>query len=144
MGHLSGNQAGNAPQMEKPRNKRILVLMALIGTVGGLSTGILISVRFGLGIIVGTAIAFANYFWMQRSLKKAFDFTATEIRPRFAGSGYFVRYLAIGAFVAVIYASGILPIAAVLIGAAGFAFALVAEGLIRLAGAVYSPKTRNL
>jgi len=134
---LTDKETGNAPPAAGPENTRILLLMAVFGLAGGVITGFLISAGFGVGLVFGTAIAFLNYFWLRKSLKKAFDFGNSEGRPSFAGSGYFTRYLVIGGLVALVYISGLLPIAAVLLGASGFAFALVTEGLLRLAGAVF-------
>ena len=52
-------------------------------------------------------------------------------KPSFIGAGYFIRYLVLGGIVAFFHVFGILPIGAILVGMAGFGFAIlfVADGL---------------
>lgn len=142
MGELTGNNAGTAAQASTPKNTRILIILAIFGVLGSIISAAFVSLRFGIGLIFGTAIAFLNYFWLRRSLLKAFDFSGGFERPRLAGSGYFIRYLVIGGIIAIVYLLNLMPIAAVLLGSAGFAFALVADGIIRMAAAIFSGPER--
>jgi hypothetical protein len=106
--------------------------MAVLGIVGGIAGIAINSFRFGLGIVVGTALAFANYFWLKRSLRTIFSAAESGEKPRMLAGKYFVRYLVLGAVVAIIYFSGMLPIVAVILGLGGFGFAVVIDGLIRI------------
>ena len=116
----------------EPSNRRILVTMAVIGVAGGFAGIAFGSFRFGLGIWIGSALGFANYFWLKSSLRKIFSAAESGERPRMLAGKYFLRYIVLGAVVAVIYAAGLLPIAAVILGLMTFAFAVVIEGLVRM------------
>lgn len=106
--------------------------MAILGITGGIAGAAFHSLRFGLGIIVGTAIAFGSYFWLKHSLKKVFDTAANGEKPRVSAIKYLARYFALGLVIAAIYVTEIVPIIAVLLGMAGFGFAVIADGLIRI------------
>lgn len=127
--------APSADQTETVRpltHGRILWTMAAIGLGGAIAGAAFGSFRFGLGILIGTALAFVNYYWLKSSLRKIFDAAATGERPRMLAGKYFLRYLILAAAVAVIYAVGLVPIVAVILGLAAFGFAVVIEGLIRI------------
>jgi len=142
VGYLSEENRGVAARANNPTNTRILLIMAIFGLVAGIASAVVISFRFGIGLLFGTVIAFVNYFWLRRALVRAFDFKGGNERSRFAGSGYFIRYLVIGGIFAMVYALDLVPISAVLLGSAAFAFALVADGTIRLVTAVSSGPKR--
>ena len=114
-----------------PRNDRILVIQGILSIVGTIAGIVLVSARFGIGVLTGCILAFVNYFWMKRSLAKIFTLAEDGQRPRFIGAGYFVRYIALGCVVGFFYVFNILPIAALLVGMAGFGFAILVEGSIR-------------
>ncbi|HXF43576.1 MAG TPA: ATP synthase subunit I [Pyrinomonadaceae bacterium] len=114
-------------------NKRILWLMGFFGFVCSLVFAIVASVRTGAGILTGTVLAFASYFWLRRILQRAFDLPALENgRPSLAAAGYFSRYAGIGAILGGIYLFGIFPLWSVLLGMAMFAFALTFEGILQI------------
>ena len=115
-----------------PTNRRIIAIMAILGVLGTIAGFILADVAFGIGVLIGITLAFINYFWLQHSLKKIFAAADSGERPRMLAGRYFLRYLILGAIVAVIYASGAIPIAAVVLGMAGIGFAVVVEGIIRI------------
>lgn len=117
-------------------NERILVIMAVLGIAGGIAGLIWVSLPFGVGVVVGTALAFLNYYWLKSSLRKIFSAAAAGERPRMLSGTYFLRYLVIAAVIAVIYATGILPIVALLLGLAAFGFAVVVEGVTRIVSRV--------
>jgi ATP synthase I subunit len=121
-------QDSNTP----PTNRRIIAIMAILGVLGTIAGFILASVAFGIGVLVGVTLAFVNYFWLQHSLKKIFAAADSGERPRMLAGRYFLRYLILGAIVAIIYASGAIPIAAVILGMAGIGFAVVVEAVIRI------------
>ena len=115
-----------------PRNERILVILAVLSVGGSIAGAALVSARFGLSLLVGCVLAFVNYYWMQRSLKKIFSKAAEGNKPTFLGAGYFIRYLVLGCVVAFFYVSQLLSVAGILIGMAGFGFAVLIEGFLRV------------
>ena len=119
------------PLKTEARNERILVILAVLSVGGSIAGAVLVNARFGLGVLVGCVLAFANYFWMRRSLRAIFATAEEGQRPSFLGAGYFFRYLVLGGIVAFFHVFGILPIAAVLVGMAGFGFAILFEAALR-------------
>ncbi|MGD9631251.1 MAG: ATP synthase subunit I [Pyrinomonadaceae bacterium] len=115
-----------------PRNERILVILAVLGVGGSIAGAAAVSARFGLAVLIGCVLAFVNYYWMRHSLKKIFNSAAEGERPRFVGAGYFIRYVVLGCVVAFIYTLDLLPISGILVGMAGFGFAVLVEGFLRV------------
>ena len=109
---------------------RVLVIMTVIVAVGTIAGVVFGPARFGAGVIVGGVMSFANYFWQRSSTRAIFEQAANGERPMLLGVRYILRYVAIGLVVWAIYATGTLPIVAVVLGLAAFAFAVVIEGLI--------------
>ena len=125
--------AGDDQQLTTPpRNERLLVILAVLSIGGSIAGAAAVSARFGLGVLIGCVLAFVNYYWMQRSLKKIFGEVREGEKPRFLGAGYFIRYLVLGCVVAFFYVSDLLPISGILIGMAGFGFAVLIEGILRV------------
>jgi hypothetical protein len=125
--------AGDDQQLTTPpRNERILVILAVLSVGGSIAGAALDSARFGLSVLVGCVLAFVNYYWMQHSLKKIFSSAAEGQKPGFLGVGYFIRYLVLGCVVAFFYVLELLPISGILVGMAGFGFAVLVEGFIRV------------
>lgn len=117
-----------------PTNSRIIAIMAVLGVLGTIAGFIFSGIPFGIGVLVGVTLAFVNYFWLQHSLKKIFAAADSGEKPRMLAGRYFLRYVILGIVVAVIYVSGWMPIAAVILGMAGIGFAVVVEGIIRIFG----------
>jgi hypothetical protein len=113
-------------------HERILLIMAILGLAGGIAGFAADSLRFGLGILVGTALAFLNYYWLKSSLRKIFAAAESGERQRMLAGKYFLRYVVLAIVVAVVYAADLLPIVALILGLGAFAFAVVIEGLIRI------------
>jgi hypothetical protein len=111
-----------------------------VGIVGAIAGTAYISARFGLGVLIGTAFAFLNYICLQRSLEKIFSAAARGERPRMMVGKYFLRYVALGAVVAVVYIAGWIPIASLILGMAAFGFATVIEAFIRVFSGIFSSK----
>ena len=109
---------------------RVLVIMTVIVAVGTIAGFVFGPARFGAGVIVGGVMSFANYFWQRSSTRAIFEQAANGEKPMLLGVRYILRYVAIGLVVWAIYATGALPIVAVVLGLAAFAFAVVIEGLI--------------
>ena len=126
----TGELAETAPP---PTHQRILWIMAFLGIAGGIVGSAVESFAFGLGIVIGTALAFANYYWLKSSLRKIFDAARSGERPRMLAGKYFLRYIVLAIVVAVIYIADIVPIVALILGLAGFGFAVVIDGMIRMA-----------
>jgi len=121
-----------------PSHERILWIMAILGVAGGVAGVAFGSFDFGLGILIGTALAFLNYYWLRSSLRKIFSAAATGERPRMLAGKYFLRYIVMAAVVAVIYITGVLPIVSLILGLAAFGFAVVLEGFIRIFSTIRS------
>jgi hypothetical protein len=124
--------AQHAEIVTPPSHERILWIMAMLGVAGGIAGSVFKSFSFGLGILIGVALAFVNYYWLKRSLRKIFGAAESGERPSGLIGTYFVRYIALALVVAVVYITGLLPIVAVIIGLAAFGFAVLIEGFIRL------------
>ena len=132
MGEDFEPSADHAENIRPVSHERILLIMAILGLAGGIAGLAASSLRFGLGILVGTALAFLNYYWLKSSLRKIFAAAQSGERPRMLAGKYFLRYLVLAIVVAVIYAADLLPIVALILGLGAFAFAVVIEGSIRI------------
>jgi hypothetical protein len=130
-GNSESVQADTLEPMQ-PTHNRILVIMAVLGLLGAIAGAIFHSIGFGIGILIGIVLAFANYYWLRHSLKKVFDDAAEGEKPKISAIRYILRYLTLAIIVAIIFALGILPIVAVILGMAGFGFAVVVDGIIRI------------
>lgn len=112
---------------------RILAIMAVLSLLGTISGFAFVSAKFGLGVLAGSILAFVNYYWLKVSLKKVFDGAAAEgEKPRLSALRYFMRYAILAGVVAALYATGAVEIMALILGMAGFGFAVVIEGFIRI------------
>ncbi len=113
-------------------HRRILIILAILGVVGAIAGTVFVSIRFGIGVSVGVGLAFANYYWLKHSLKKVFDEAAEGEKPKVSAIRYIGRYLALGAVIAFIYITEIVPIVPVILGTAGFGFAVVVDGTLNI------------
>lgn len=113
-------------------HRRILIIMAIVIVVAGVLSFILGSARFGGGVLVGGILSFVNYFWLKGSLRSLFDKTAAGGSAGFLAVKYFFRYFAIAAVLALFYYAFAVPAAAMLLGLASFAVAVVIEGILRI------------
>ena len=122
-------------------HRRILVLMALVGLAGSLAGAVFVTGRFGLGVFVGASLAFVNYFWLKRSLRKIFE-AATEKgrKPSLLAAGYFARYAVLGLILAIVFITAVVPVTSFITGLTAFAVAVVLEGLIRIFSSIFSDK----
>ncbi|MGB4990281.1 MAG: ATP synthase subunit I [Pyrinomonadaceae bacterium] len=109
-------------------HRGILIIMAVLiaaGTIAGFGFG---GTRFGIGVLFGGALAFANYFWLERSTRSIFEPHAIATSGILAAK-YILRYVAMGAVLLLVYWTDAMPITAVILGLAAFAFAVVIHGL---------------
>lgn len=133
-------EQSTAPPMS---HRRILWTMAVVAVLGAAASGFFVSWQFGLGVLLGGALSFVNYYWLKVSLKRVFDSAvANGEKPRFLAVRYFSRYLTLGAVLAIVFLTETIPIIAVILGLASFALAIVVEGLISLFSTFF--KSREL
>jgi len=126
--------------IQPPSHERILWIMAVLGVIGGIAGFAFMSLAFGLGVLIGTGLAFVNYYWLKSSLRKIFSAAESGERPRMLAGKYFLRYIILAAIVAIIYTAGLVPIVALILGMAGFGFAVVIEGFIRIFSTFFRAK----
>ena len=115
-----------------PSHDRILVIMAVLGVLGTIAGIVFHSIGFGIGILLGVALAFGNYYWLRYSLKKVFAEAAEGEKPRISAIRYILRYFTLAAVIAIVFAVGVLPVVPVILGMGGFGFAVVIDGIIRI------------
>lgn len=115
-----------------PSHDRILVVMAVLGVVGGIAGALVHSAVFGLGFLVGTGLAFGNYYWLRVTLRNVLGAAAEGHGSKIVGLKFIGRYFALASVIGIIYASGMLPIVPLILGIAGFGLATVVDGLIRI------------
>ncbi len=111
---------------------RILFLMGLVTVLGSIYGFVFVSRQFGLGVVFGGILSFVNYFWLKHSLRVVFEKVASGEQERFSGTRYILRYFIFGLILLFIYLTKTVSVAAVILGLASFAFAVVIEGLIRI------------
>ena len=118
-------------------HRRILWTMGVVIFIATILFTFFVSWQFGLGFAIGEILAFLNYYWLKVSLKRIFDkVTSSEEKPRFITLNYFLRYLAIGTFIYIVYLTEFVPIVAVLLGLCVFAAAIVIEGFLRILSSI--------
>jgi nitrate reductase NapE component len=83
---------------------------------------------FGAGVLIGGVLAIINYFWLERSTRALFDQSAVS-SPMLLAAKYILRYAVLGGVLWLIYAVGVVPIGAVILGLSAFAIAVVLQGL---------------
>jgi hypothetical protein len=132
MGEDSEPTADQAEIIVPPSHERILWIMAGLGVGGAIAGAALASLKFGLGILIGTGLAFANYYWLKRSLRKIFSVAERGERPTMLAGKYFLRYIVLAAVVAVFYIADWVSMIGLILGLGAFGFAVVADGLIRI------------
>lgn len=113
-------------------HQRILSVMTVCVAVGAILSFLLISLQFGFGFLFGGILSFINYYWLKISLKKVFSGAEAGEKPRVSATKYMLRYFVFGAFLILIYLTKIVPITAVILGLASFAFAILIEAFIRI------------
>lgn len=109
-------------------HRGILIIMAVFVIVGSAAGFVARGTLFGVGVLFGGVLAFANYFWLDRVTKAMFSGDAMASTGILAAK-YVMRYAALGLVLLAVYLTGALPLAAVIAGLAAFAFAVVIQGL---------------
>lgn len=109
-------------------HRGILIVMTVviaISTVLGFAFG---GTAFGLGVIFGGVLSFANYFWLEHSTRAIFENAETASTGLLAAK-YILRYVALGSVLLIVYLVDAVPVAAVIVGLSAFALAVVFQGL---------------
>ncbi len=115
-----------------PSHSRILVIMAVLGVLGAVVGGVLISPSFGLGILFGIGLSFVNYYWLKHSLQRVFNEAVEGEKAKVSALRYILRYVTLAAITAVGFVTDVLPVVAVILGLGTFGFAVVVDGTIRI------------
>jgi hypothetical protein len=109
-------------------NRSILTIMAVLVAAGTVLGFIAWGTAVGLGVLFGGLLGFVNYFWLDRSTRSMFQDGAAAAGSLLAIK-YIGRYLVMGAILFAVYATGIMPVEAVIAGLGAFAVAVVIQGL---------------
>ena len=121
-------------------HRRILSVMAVCVVVGTILSFVFGSWQFGLGFLIGGILSFINYYWLKVSLKKVFDSAEADEKPRISATKYMLRYVVFGGLLVLIYLTKTVPVAAVILGLASFAFAILIEAFIRIFSSFFNKK----
>ena len=139
---MSENSEQAVEQTIEPlSHKRIFALMAAVIVLSVILCFVFISANFAVGVLIGGILSLINYYWLKSSLRRIFDNAATGEQPRFLATKYFLRYLVFGLVLAVVYLTKTVPVAAVILGLASFAFAIIIEAFIRLFSGFFNKKS---
>jgi hypothetical protein len=117
------------PEPPQISYRNILVWMAVVIVAETIAGTVFASAKFGLAVLVGGGMSFVNFIWQRNSTRSIFDGAIHGEMPVMPALRYFLRYAVIGAVLWGIYLTELLPIAAVILGLAAFAIAVVFEGL---------------
>ena len=132
MGEESPALPSEAPVTANISHRRLLIEMAVLIVIGGLSGFVFAGARFGLGVMFGGGLAFLNYYWLKRSTAAIFEKALTGTGARFVSLRFISRYVAIGAIILAVHFLGALPAVAVIAGLSAFAIAVVVDGLLSI------------
>lgn len=110
------------------RHAQILVAMGLVIVTMTIAGFVFRGASFGFGVIFGGVLAYANYFWLDRSTRAIFSKNAIASTGILAAK-YILRYAALGGILWLVYSTGAFPVVSVIAGLASFAFAVVLQGL---------------
>ncbi|KXK00844.1 MAG: ATP synthase I [Acidobacteria bacterium OLB17] len=111
---------------------RIFVLMAIAVAAAAFAGLIFGNARFFVGVLVGGALSYANFAWLESSAKGLFADKAEGRSSGLPAARFILRYLALGFVLWVIYKLNAFPIAAVLIGLSALAVAVMIDGFYRI------------
>ena len=109
-------------------HRGILIAMAIVIIAAAIAGFVFGGKPFGFGVLFGGVLSFVNYFWLERSTRAIFHQTAMATTAILAAK-YILRYAAIGLILLLVYKTDAFPVAAVILGLASFAFAVVLQGL---------------
>jgi len=113
-------------------HRRLLVEMAVLVILGTVVGSLFGGARFGIGVLIGGALAFGNYFWLKRSTESLFETAFSGGRTPLPAIRFIARYVVLGLVILAIHYTGLLPAAAVIAGLAAFALAVVVDGIVSI------------
>jgi hypothetical protein len=132
MGEFTEPVTGEGQTSGRISNRRLLIEMAVITLISSVIGLIAVSGKFFAGVLFGGAISVVNFIWLDRSLAAVFRAATEGVGPRFLAVRYILRYVIIGLVLLGVYLTGTLPVVAVIIGLASFAFAVVFDGIVSI------------
>jgi len=112
--------------------RRLLVTMTVILIVMIAASLFLANWDVTIGLMLGGALSFLNYYWLKSSLRSLFEKVALGTGGKFSASFYIVRYVVIGIVIFAAARLGVASVAAMLVGLLSFAFAILLEAFIQL------------
>lgn len=131
MGETSEPLTTGMGSVREMSHKRILLLMTGISAAVMIAGFAAAGPKFGAGVIIGAMLAFVNYFWQRNTTRAIIELAVSGgEKPALPAARYIIRYLMLGAVLWFFYATSAVSVAAVILGLATFAFAIVLEGLI--------------
>ncbi len=110
------------------RHGGILIAMAVIVVLMAIAGFVFQGTYFGVGVVFGGGLAFANYLWLDRSTRAIFNQSAAASTGMLAVK-YVLRYAVLGSILWLVHVTGAFPIVSVIAGLAAFALAVVFQGL---------------
>lgn len=131
--------AGGVP-LKPISHRRIIALMVAINVAGSALGYFFAEPGFASGILLGGAMSVASYIWLKGSMGSMISAAIQGDRREFQAVRFFLRYVAIGSVLFVIYLSKAFPMIAVLLGLASFAGAVIIEGFSRALSGLISNK----
>ena len=126
--------------VEPLSHQRIFILMAFAVLLGSVLSAIFVSLNFAVGVLIGGILSLVNYYWLSRSLKSVIEDAVAGGAPHFLAGRAFIRYVAFGAILGIVYLTKAVPMIAVLLGLASFAVAIIFEALIRIFSSFFNKK----
>lgn len=134
------SDAGADRTIEPVFHGRVLLLMSVITLAGSLICLYAVSAVFSVGVMTGGVLGLGSYLWLAGNVRSTVLRAAAGDGRQFPTAKFLSRYIAIGAVLWFIHASGLLPIMAVLLGMSSFAGAVIVEGLSRVVAGIISEK----
>lgn len=112
--------------------RRLLATMTIILIMMVAASIIFANSDVTIGLILGGALSFLNYFWLKSSLRSLFDKVAAGKGGKFSASFYIIRYAVIAVVIFAAAQLHLASVAAMLVGLLSFAFAVLLEAVIQL------------
>jgi hypothetical protein len=112
--------------------RRLLALMTVILIAMVVTSLFLANWTVTIGLMLGGALSYLNYYWLKSSLRSLFEKVAQGTGGKFSASFYIIRYAVIGLVIFAAAQLGLASVAAMLVGLLSFAFAVLLEAIIQL------------
>lgn len=112
--------------------RRLLATMTLILLAMVVTSLFLANWTVTIGLMLGGALSFLNYYWLKKSLHSLFEKVAEGTGGKFSASFYIIRYAVIAIVIFAAAQLGLASVAAMLVGLLSFAFAILLEAVIQL------------